>query len=65
MSNLNSMMQTTREPVENHLLVLELGGGVWMPRLPTTTKSTYNICKHTWRLSMDGQLVDAEPENKV
>ena len=65
MSNLNTMIRATREPMENHPLVIELGGGIWMPGLPTTNESTYNICRHRWRLSMDGQVVDAEPEDKV
>ena len=64
-SNLNTMMRAAWEPMENHLLVLELGGGIWMSGLHTTTKSTYNICRHRWRLSMDGWVVDAEPEDKV
>ena len=65
MSNLNTMMWGAQEPVENHLLVLELDGGIWMPGLPSATESTYNICRHRWRLSMDGRVVDAEPEDKV
>ena len=64
-SNLNTMICATREPVENHLLVLKLGGVIWMPGLPSATESTYNICRHRWRLSMDGRVVDAEPEDKV
>ena len=39
-SNLNTMMRAAKEPVENHLLVLELGGGIWMPSLPTGTQSS-------------------------
>ena len=64
-SNLNTMMRAAWEPVENHLLVLELGGGVWMPGLPTGTQLSSQTYRHTWRLSMNGQLVDAEPEDKV
>ena len=64
-SNLDTMIRAAREPMENHLLVLELGGGIWMPGLPSATESTYNICRHRWRLSMDGRVVDAEPEDKV
>ena len=65
MSNLNTMIWAALEPMENHLLVLELGGGIWMPGLPTATESTYNICRHMWRLSMDKWVVDTEPEDKV
>ena len=65
MSNLNTMIRAAREPMENHLLVLELGGGIWIPGRPTATKSVYRTSMHMWRLSMDGQVVDAEPEDKV
>ena len=64
-SNLNTMIRATREPMENHLLVLELGGRVWIPGWPTPTKFVHNISRHRWRLSMDKRLVDAEPEDKV
>ena len=46
-SNLNSMMQAAREPVENHLLVLEMGGGIWVPGMLTATKAIDQVCRHT------------------
>ena len=64
-SNLNTMMWAAREPVENRLLVLELCSGIWIPRVPTTTKALDQVCRHTWRLSMDRRLVDTEPEDKA
>ena len=39
-SNLNTMIRATREPMENHLLVLELSSGIWMPGLPSAMEST-------------------------
>ena len=65
MSNLNTIMWTTQEPVENHLLVLELGGGIWIPRVPTATEAFDRVFRHTWRLSMNGRLVDAELKDKA
>ena len=64
-SNLNTMMRATREPVENHLLVLEMGGGICDPGVPTDTQASLQVCRHAWRLSMDRRLVDAEPEDKT
>ena len=64
-SNLNTMIWAAQEPMKNHLLVLELGGGIWIPGLPTSTQSSLQTCRHTWRLSMDGWVVAAESEDKV
>ena len=52
-SNLNTMMRAAQEPVENHLLVLELGGGIWIPGVPTALDVVNQVWRHTWRLSMD------------
>ena len=65
MSNLNTMLRATREPIANHTLVLELGGGMWVPGIPAASDVVHQILRHTWRLSMDGQLVDVEPEDKA
>ena len=65
MRNLNTMMQTAWEPIENHLLVLELGGGIWIPGLPNAHDVVHQVWRHTLRLSMDRQLVDAELEDKA
>ena len=59
------MMKAARESIENHLLELELGGGIWIPGVPTASDVVHKVWRHTWRLSMDRQLVDAEPENKA
>ena len=64
-SNLNTMMWAAWEPEENHLLVLELDSGIWIPGVPTTLETIDQVCRHTWRLSMDRHLVDAEPEDKA
>ena len=49
----------------NHLLVLELGGGIWIPGMPTASDVVHQVWRHTWRLSMDGQLVDMQAEDKA
>ena len=58
-------MKAAWEPVKNHLLVLELGGGIRIPGVPTASDMVHQVWRHTWRLSMNGQLVDAEPEDKA
>ena len=42
-SNVNIMMRAAREPVENHPLVLELGGGIWIPGVPTTHDVVHQV----------------------
>ena len=64
-NNLNTMMRDARELVQNHFLVLELGSGTWIPGVHIALKAVDQVCRHTWRLSMDGQQVDVELEDKV
>ena len=59
------MLKATREPIENHLLVLELGGGIWIPGMPTAPDIVHKEWRHTWKLSMNEQLVNVEPEDKA
>ena len=43
MSNLNMMMRAGREPIANYLLVLELGGGIWVPGMPTASDVVHQV----------------------